>query len=155
MDENNKKIDLKAARRVAQSLLEKLAPEVHISSVSESDGTVAISAKVDDPQFFIGQNMETLLAAQHLLKVMLRKDAGTPCHIDIDINGYKNKRREYLRELAVSTANEVALAKREVALAPMSAYERRVVHMELSERRDIVTESRGTGSDRRIVVRPA
>ena len=153
--EENKKIDLKTARIAAQNLLQKIAPEAQIGSVQEVDGTVMISAKVDEPQLFIGQGMETLLAVQHLLKVMLRKDAGVSCFVDLDINGYKKKRREYLKELAVGTANEVSLVKREVALAPMSAYERRIVHMELSERRDIVTESQGVGADRRIVVRPA
>jgi spoIIIJ-associated protein len=155
MDEHNKKIDLKTARRAAEGLLQKLAPEARIESVSESDGTITISAKVDDPQVFIGQDMETLLAVQHLLRAILRKDSGVSCYIDLDINGYKKKRREYLKELAISTANEVSLVKREMALSPMSAYERRIVHMELSERRDIVTESQGNGTDRRVVVRPA
>lgn len=155
MDENNKKIDLKAVRRTTENLLWKLDPEACIDSVSESDGTVMISAKVDESRLSIGQNMEALLAIQHLLKVMLRKNTGVPCRVDLDINGHKEKRREYLKELAVSTAHEVALVKREMALSPMSAYERRIVHVELSKRRDIVTESRGIGTDRCVIIRPA
>jgi len=155
MDENNKKIDLKRARLLAEGLLKKISPEVRIDSVSDNDGTLMIAAKVDEPQLFISQGMETLLAVQHLLKVILRKNADCSCYVDLDINEYKKKRRIYLKELALSTANDVALVKREVALSPMSAYERRIVHMELSERRDIMTESRGIGTDRRIVVRPA
>ena len=155
MEENNKKIDPKIVRRVAETLIQKLTPGARIELVSENVGTIMISARVDEPQLFIGQNMETLLAVQHLLKVILRKELGVSCYVDLDINGYKRKRREYLKELAVNTANEVALVKREMALLPMSAYERRIIHMELSERRDIVTESRGVGIDRRIVIRPA
>jgi len=155
MDETNKRIDLKKIKAVAEGFLVKIAPEVSVNNVSFTENTIMIGIKVDDPQMFIGQNMETLLAIQHLLRVILRKVVEGVYYVDLDINSYKEKRRSYLKEMAVSTANEVALVRREVALCPMSAYERRIVHMELSERRDIVTESRGSGIDRRIVVKPA
>ena len=155
MEETNKRIDLKKIKEVAEGFLIKIAPEVLVNEVSFAENTIMIGIKVDDPQMFIGQNMETLLAIQHLLRVVLRKVVEGVYYVDLDINGYKKKRREYLKEMAISTANEVSLAKREVALSPMSAYERRIVHMELSERRDIVTESRGSGIDRRIIVKPA
>ena len=155
MEDTIKRVDLKKVRTVADDFLKKITPDAQVATVSLNSDTIMIDIKVDEPQMFIGQNMETLLAIQHLLKVVLRKVAASSYYVDLDINGYKKKRRDYLRELAVGTANEVSLVKREVALSPMSAYERRIVHMELSERRDIVTESRGSGTDRRIVVKPA
>jgi len=89
-----------------------------------------------------------------LLKAILRRQIDEEFYIDIDINDYKKKKTEYLRELAISVADQVALGRRERALLPMSAYERRIIHLELSERKDVVTESTGEEPDRRIVIRP-
>jgi len=155
---DSQKIDIKKIKKIAEEFIRKIAPEAEIGIFDQKDGTVFIEAKVDDPLTLIGSDAETLLAIQHLLRVILRKtggDAGKPYYIDLDINNYKKKRKDYLRGLAVTTANEVALAKREVSLAPMSAYERRVVHMELSDRADVATESRGVSPERRIVIKPA
>ncbi len=156
---DNKKIDTKKIKKIAEELLQKIAPEVQVNVLPVKDATVSIEAKVDDPQLLIGSNSETLLAVQHLLKAMLRRiaglEAGELLYVDLDVNNYKKKRKEYLRELAVSTANEAALAKKEKILAAMSAYERRIVHMALAERTDITTESRGQEPDRRIVIKPS
>jgi len=158
---DGKKIDTKKIKKIAEDLIRKIAPEAEISILEQQEATVFIGVRVDDPLALIGPGSETLMALQHLLRVILRKaaggrmDAGEVFYVDLDINDYKKKRKEYLKELAVATANEVALAKREVSLAPMTAYERRVVHMELGERADIVTESRGIGSERKVVVKPA
>ncbi|MFA6376555.1 MAG: R3H domain-containing nucleic acid-binding protein [Candidatus Paceibacterota bacterium] len=154
---DSKKIDIKKIKKIAQEFIRKIAPEAEVDVLDQKEGTVFIEAKVDDPQTLIGPGSETLLAIQHLLRVILRKTGGgadKPYYIDLDINNYKKKKKEYLRELAVTTANEVALAKREVSLAPMSSYERRVIHMELKERGDVATESRGFGPERKVVVKP-
>jgi spoIIIJ-associated protein len=155
---DSQKNDIKKIKKIAQEFIGKIAPEAEVDVLEQKDGTVFIEAKVDDPQTLIGPGSETLLAIQHLLRVILRKTDGSmdkPYYIDLDINNYKKKRKEYLKELALTTANEVALVKREVSLAPMSSYERRVIHMELSERADVATESRGIGLERKVVVRPA
>jgi len=73
----------------------------------------------------------------------------------LDINDYKKKKNEYLRELARSVADEVSLSKKEKILGPMPPYERRVIHMELAGRSDVVSESIGEGPERRVGVRPS
>jgi spoIIIJ-associated protein len=151
-------INIKKIKEIAENLVRKIAPEAQIGVLSPKDSTVAVEVRVDDAGALIGVNAETLLALQHILRAIIKKSAGAEdeiLYVDLDVNNYKKKRRDFLKELAVSTANEVALAKREMALAPMNAYERRVIHMELSERVDIATESRGSGPERRVVVRPA
>ncbi|MFH1451313.1 MAG: R3H domain-containing nucleic acid-binding protein, partial [bacterium] len=75
--------------------------------------------------------------------------------IDIDINNYKKGKADYLKEMAREVADEVSLTKKEKWLSPMPAYERRIVHMELSLRPGVVTESHGEGPERRIVVKPS
>jgi spoIIIJ-associated protein len=149
------KIDAKKIKKIAEELLKKIDPEAKIVAVSETDQTVAIGVKTDDAEALIGQNGETLQAIQHLLRVMARKACSGACFVDLDINDYRKKRKDYLKELAISSADDAALSKKEISLPPMNSYERRIIHMELAERRDVATESRGGDAERRVVVKPA
>ena len=91
---------------------------------------------------------------QHLLKAILRRKIGALFYIDLDINNYKKKKIAYLRELARSIADEVALTKKEKVLSPMPSYERRIIHLELAGRSDVTTESIDEEPKRKVVVRP-
>jgi len=95
-----------------------------------------------------------LTEIQHLLKAILRRKISEVFYIDLDINDYKKKKKEYLKELAISTADEVALSKKQKELPAMPAYERRIIHMALAERNDVITESVGEGIERRPVIKP-
>jgi spoIIIJ-associated protein len=153
MEDN--KVDIKKIKKITQELLEKIDPETQIEVLSQKDGAIAINIKTVDPQILIGPGGETLQAIQHLLRVMARKCAAGPCYIDLDVNDYRKKRRDCLKEMAISAANEVAFSQKETALPPMNSYERRIIHMELAGRRDVATESRGCDADRKIVIKPA
>jgi len=73
----------------------------------------------------------------------------------LDINDYKKKKVEYLREMARDAANEVSLSKKEKNLVSMPAYERRVIHLELADREDVITESVGEEPERSVIIKPA
>jgi len=75
--------------------------------------------------------------------------------IVLDVEGYKQRRCEGLRALAVRLADQVKTRKIPFSMEPMSAFERRVVHMALAERKDIITESTGVGMNRKVVIKPA
>ena len=64
------------------------------------------------------------------------------------------KKAEYLKSSAQEFADEVALSGKEKALSPMSAYERRIVHMQLAGRKDVITESIGKEPERKIIIKP-
>ena len=91
---------------------------------------------------------------QHLLKAILKRKVKENFYIDLDISGYKKKKIEYLKELAKTAADEVSLSKREKWLPSMSPYERRIIHLELSSRNDVTTESIGQEPERKVVVKP-
>jgi spoIIIJ-associated protein len=84
----------------------------------------------------------------------LKKKITEEFYIDLDVNDYKKKKIEYLKEMAKSGADEVSLTKIEKQLAPMPAYERRIVHLELLNRNDVIGESIGEDPSRRIVIKP-
>jgi len=88
------------------------------------------------------------------LKVILRKKIKDQFYIDLDINDYKKKKIEYLKEMARSLADEVALLKKEKFLPPMSSYERRIIHLEIAERKDVTSQSFGEEPERKVVIKP-
>jgi len=123
-------------------------------SAKENKEVVNLEIKVEEPQILIGQGGQTLFEIQRLLKTILNKKLQKIFFLNLDINDYKKKKIEYLKDLAKDLADQVSLSKEEKALSPMLAYERRVIHAELSLRSDITTESRGEGVDRYIVIKP-
>jgi len=125
-----------------------------VSQGGEKIYTLYINVKTLEPQILIGERGQTLSEIQHLLKAILKKKIKEPFFIDLDISDYKKKKIEYLKEMAKSAADEVSLTKKEKWLPPMPSYERRIIHLELSSRNDVITESIGQEPERRVVVKP-
>jgi spoIIIJ-associated protein len=74
-------------------------------------------------------------------------------YFNLDINDYKKQKIEYLKNTAKSLADQVVQTKEDKVLLPMSSYERRIIHAELAQRTDVITESQGEGLDRHIVIK--
>jgi len=146
--------DLSKIKKTTEEFFEKMNVDAEIKANSIEDETVPIKVTVDKPQVLIGKSGRTLAQVQHLLKLALRKKIKGQFYIDLDINEYKKKKTEYLKELAKDTADEVSLKKEEEELPAMPAYERRIIHMELAERNDVTTQSVGKEPERRVVVKP-
>lgn len=128
---------------------------VEVDKAIEGDRDIVnLDINLEEPQILIGEKGQTLFEIQHLLRSVLIKKIQKIFYLNLDINGYKKSKIEYLKKIAKELADEVFLTKIEKALSPMSAYERRVIHAELSQRIDVVTESQGEGLDRHIVIKP-
>ncbi len=141
-------------KETAREFFEKLTLAVEIDFQPEREGVLSIDVKSDEPQILIGEGGQTLIETQHLLRLMLKKKIKEEFYIDLDVNNYKKKKIEYLKDIAVSAANDVAISKKEKELAPMPAYERRIIHLELQNRSDVLGESVGEGPERRIIIKP-
>lgn len=131
--------------------------EVQIKNAVE-DSTILVNLKAEEPQFLIGERGQTLLEIQRLLRAVLRRqincsESPEPFYVDVDVNDYKKKKVEYLKEMARTAADEVSLSKKEVELAAMPPYERRVIHTELASRTDVATESIGEDPERKVVIK--
>jgi len=120
----------------------------------KEDSTVYINVNSDEPQILIGERGETLADIQRLLKMIVKKITPDRVYVDLDINNYKKRRMDNLKDLAKQTADKVVLINQEQSLFAMSPYERRVIHLELAKRLDIATESVGNDPNRRIVIKP-
>lgn len=110
--------------------------------------------RVPDARFLIGERGANLASLEHLVKKVVQKKHPEAPHFLLDVNDYKLKRVEALREEIKAIAKKVRMYRKEIALAPMSAFERRVIHTALAEYPDITTESFGEGADRRVVIKP-
>jgi len=148
-----RKENLNQIKEITRTFFQKTTIPFEMVIPSPEDETLSIDLKVEEPRILIGEQGQTLLEIQHLLKIILRKQTEEKFFVNLDINNYKKKKAEYLKELAHSVADEVSLTKRERTLAPMPAYERRIIHLELAEREDVTTESIGQEPKRRVVVR--
>jgi predicted RNA-binding protein Jag len=87
----------------------------------------------------------------HLAQIIAQKRSEPPMFIDI--NNYRKEREKLLSELARAAARKAVATKEPVSLPAMNSYERRLIHVELAGRPDVMTESEGAGHDRYVTVR--
>lgn len=147
--------NLETIKKITEEFFRKTTFDVEIEFLPQKDSTIPINIKTENPQILIGEQGKTLAEIQHLLKTILRKKIDEVFFIDLDVENYKKKKNEYLKELANNLANEVSLTKKEKELPPMPAHERRIIHLELAGRSDITTESVGKEPERRIIIKPS
>lgn len=157
MNEINEK-SIEEVKGVVEDLILKMgiAGKTY-ARIDEKEGKeiVCLNIEADDANYLIGQRGCNLFAIQHLTKIFLkRKKTETEIPFYIDVNNYRQEKEEYLKNLAFETAEKVTRINREIVLKPMTAYERRVVHMALAGDEDVCTESVGEEPNRKIVVKP-
>lgn len=87
----------------------------------------------------------------HLSQILAQKRGESAMFIDI--NNYRKEREKLLSELARAAARKVVATKQPVSLPAMNSYERRLIHVELAGRPDVMTESEGNGRERYVTVR--
>lgn len=109
----------------------------------------------EDPQVLIGQYGFNLQALQHIARLLVRKKVDKKARFILDINSYRQQKNESIINQARQAASEAILEGRAIVMRPMSAYERRLVHMELSTNPEVETESVGDKENRKVIVRPA
>ena len=151
MDQSN----LEKIKKAAEEFFEKTGLTIEVEIKKPEDLTIPVNLTMEEPQILIGEHGQTLAEIQRLLKAVIKKRvvSETPFYINLDINNYKKQKTEYLKEMAKSAADEVALTKKEKYLPIMAAYERRIIHITLASRTDIATESMGQEPERRVVIK--
>lgn len=127
-----------------------------IKITKDKEGVVSLELDLPDQQsgILIGYHGETIAALQLLLNMMFYKQTGEWSKLVLNIGGYREKRTNYLTALAQDTATKVIDSGEPLALYNLNPFERRVVHMALSENKEVVTESQGEGKNRFLVVSP-
>lgn len=148
VDENAEKI-----KEFVQILLNKMEIK-GTASISISDDTYNVEIDGPDMGLLIGRKGETLEALQIIVQSFASRLFTERKRVVVDIERYKDKRRQKLEELAENIASKVASSKRSMALKPMPASERRYIHLTLQDSSDVTTASEGEGSYRHVIIIP-
>lgn len=108
----------------------------------------------DKIALLIGKRGQTLNALQYLVQLALNKGGKQFYRVTLDAEGYRDRRKETLQSLALKMADKAKRLNKKVALEPMPAYERKIIHSMLQNRNDISTYSDGIEPHRYIVIKP-
>lgn len=129
-------------------------PQVTVSEDDEGGLVGAITGAGSDQ--IVGRGGEVIDALQYLAsQVVSRAEGGGRRRVNIDADGYRARREAALVDLANRAAAEALEFGEEIELDAMTPHDRRIVHMVLKERTDVVTRSEGEEPRRRIIVEPA
>lgn len=134
-------------RRVTAAM--DLHPEI---AVRAADEYVLVDVAGPELGALIGRHGKTLDALQYLLNLATAKVSDEPTRVVLDVGGYRARRAEVLQRIARRAAERVERSGRRVELEPMSAVERRVVHLALQGHPEVVTRSEGEGPYRRVII---
>jgi spoIIIJ-associated protein len=123
--------------------------------VREDDETITATCSGADVALLIGRHGQTIDALQYLLNAISHRQHGEARkEVVVDAAGYRERRRATLESLAVRTAEQVRVRGERIELDPMTAVERKVVHLKLKEFDGVQTSSEGTEPNRYVVVLP-
>ena len=145
-------------KETVQELIVKMGFKGEIELKTTFDGekeNVICNIKTNESSFLIGQYGVNLQAIQHIARLLVRKKTDDKANFVIDVNSYRQDKNSSIVQMAREMADQAIREKRVVVLRPMSAYERRIIHMELAKNNQVKTESIGEGEDRKVVIKPA
>lgn len=140
-----------APETILKEVLNRMQIDAEIES-SFIDGSTHLNILTDMPALLIGKHGQTLDAIERILNCIINKASLVKRRVFVDTQGYRARREERLVEMAHQVAEKVKYTDREVVLAPMSARDRRVIHVALKEDNVVSTYSQGEGEMRRVVV---
>ncbi len=151
MEKESEKIIIEKIKEV---LAKMTFSEVEVEVLEGKEAATVFNIKTDESSFLIGQYGVNLQALQHILRVVCKNNLPERTNFILDINSYRLEKNSSIEIMAREAAEEAIQEKKDIILRPMTPYERRIVHVELSKNTQIKTESIGEGEARRIVIKP-
>jgi len=149
-----------AAKGILEELLSMMGVAASVVSPArsfvegEATAPIAFDIKGDDLGILIGRRGQTLSCLQYIVRLIVGHQTEAWVPIIIDVEEYKQRRYEALQALAWRIAEQVKTGGESFTLEPMSAYERRIIHLTLAEHPDVTTQSIGEGEARKVVILP-
>lgn len=143
--------EIGAGATVVRELLERMGIEADVT-LDDGPEQAGIEVQGGDLGVLIGRGGENLVALQQIVSAITSRRVGRTVHIPVDVEGYRRRREDQLREVARRVASRVRATGHPVTLEPMLAYERRIVHLAAQDIAGVKTESVGIEPNRRVVV---
>lgn len=152
LTEENMTPGLLRARQYIADIYAAMGITVTITTMRTANG-IRMELRSDNKSgTIIGRRGETLDSIQYLASILVNKDSEDYCRLLLDSNGYREKRRKTLEQLAEKIARSVLRSGRSTTLEPMNPYERRIIHSKISEIEGVTSKSVGEDPYRKVVV---
>lgn len=139
-------------QQAVQDLLTKVGIESTVS-VSEDENGYQVAVDTQENALLIGKHGNTLSALEYVLGQIVAEKQGEYKRVIVEVGGYREEREEYLQDLANRLKEEVIETGAEKTIRGLKPWERRLIHMVLSEDESVVTESSGEDRDRVLVIK--
>lgn len=142
-------------KKVVKEFLELVGITPKKISVGEGeDMIIDVAVSEEESGLLIGYHGETLGALQYLVGQALNRGKETWQRVMININGYRDQREVQLKQMAQNAADRAVSSGDEIEMPYLTPAERRIIHLELSERTDVTSFSEGEARNRRLIVAP-
>ncbi|GAB6099665.1 protein jag [Halanaerocella petrolearia] len=137
-----------------ENLLDKmnLGFEAELVENRVSDNEIVFNISGDDLGIIIGHRGKTLDSLQYLVNLAVNKGEEDYLHVLLDAEGYRERRKQTLEQLALKLAKKAKQKRGQVSLDPMPAHERKIIHTTLQNKSGISTYSKGQDPNRRVVI---
>jgi spoIIIJ-associated protein len=126
----------------------------HYGEARDDRRPIMVDIRGGDLGILIGRRGETLDAFQYIASLMVGKEVGQFVHLIVDVEGHRDRRQRQLQQLARRMAEQVIKTGRKLTLEPMTASERRIIHMELRDHPAVTTQSTGEDPHRKVTILP-
>jgi len=147
------------AREALQELLTKMGVRAQVSirpkeemPQDEDAPPFILDITGDDLGVLIGRRGQTLQALQYITRLIVSREVQHWVNLVVDVEKYKTRREQSLRQLAQRMAERVSFGRQPVALEPMPPHERRIVHLTLRNHPIVTTRSIGKGDQRKVTI---
>jgi len=125
------------------------------ASLQEINGEgIFINIEGTDSHHIIGHHGATLNSLQLVVAIIANHGLGEGLRIFLDAEGYRDRRRQLLEQMAIMHANKAKESGKEIVVTDLKPHERRIVHMILADDPEVETYSEGAGDDRHLVISP-
>ena len=148
-------------KELLQGLVDRMNLRARVEVVPQSDAEADEGERVqvlnivgEDLGILIGRQNEVLSALELITRLMVNQRVHVRSDFIVDVNGYRAKRAESLRKLALRMADQAAETGRTAVLEPMPPAERRIIHIALRDHPKVTTQSIGEGDRRKVTIVP-
>ena len=152
-----KEEELEAVAEMAQKTSEEIISYVvddATVTVEKSPDVIKVKIDAGNAAILIGKHGRTLDALQFIIRKIVRKKTNTKVRISFDVEGYRDRRKASLTQMALRLGEKVKRSGKPATISPMNAYDRRIIHIALKDDTSVKTQSKGGGLFRKLVILP-
>ncbi len=142
---------IQAIEAFLQGLFHIAGETAHLRFTENEEGLLV---DLQGAHVFVGQNQRVLRSLAHLIEIHVKRTLKRDINVQIDADGYRDRRKAELREMAFQLAEEALRERKRIELEPMEPYERKAIHEALGQFARVRTHSEGHGDARRVVIEP-